>query len=671
MPMRRLFLLLPALILVASVTVPVTTRAATPGSGTLSVATPTVTWTNSTPMSGTAPALTRITCQVPTTCDDFSLTIDRGGNRNAFVTLTLTPSGTVDGEEIIVYPPGCPTGPTSDCYSVLGTVVNMTGPANGMYTIRTACTQCVAAGYSLTARLVPNSPTPHIPRAFDQRYGWLVRQMPGVDATTQPSSSGEPGIWINQKGHVIVNTFGPTIWISTDSGRSFSNANQNIDVGCPSGDADAVVSFDDAYYADNLCLAGGTNLSYTSRDDGKTWQAGTGLPALAGLPDSDRQWYAPDPRNPGVVYFAYHDLEGPNINVWKSTDYGQTFTQWAPVTLLGPTFVDSSQANTTSRPWVDPVDPSIVSILYAYNDAVTSATTPPNAPEFNLREFGLARSTDGGVTWTNNQAYDAGTTGGATNTVAHEFPQATMDSAGNIFVLFSEKIGGQTNTHIMMGVLPRGATSFTKVVQVDTGTLSGVFPWAVAGDPGMVDITWYGSPAADNNDHNAQWSEMFAQTTNALSAHPTFVQSRISGPEPMHSADICLAGTLCLATGGNRNLADFQGVAVDPCGNAEAVWTDDNSGTAVTMFGRQTSGTTIRPSAHCAEAAATSGGGVSGLSGSSGAPGGSSGSRAPVTGLVNTAAAHAGPGLAVAALAAVAGLAGMGRRRRRRTRPTR
>jgi hypothetical protein len=297
-----------------------------------------------------------------------------------------------------------------------------------------------------------------------------------------------------------------------------------------------------------------------------------------------------------------------------------------------------------------------VSMLYAYNDAASSVTTPPNAPEFNLREFGLARSTDGGVTWTNTRVYDAGTTSGQTNTVAHEFPQATMDSAGNIFVLFSEKIGGQTNTHIMLGVLPRNATAFTKVVQVDTGgLLSNVFPWAAAGDPGMVDITWYGSPTADNNDHNAQWSEMFAQTTNALSASPTFVQSRVSGPKPNHSADICLAGTLCLATGGNRGLADFQGVAVDPCGFAEAIWDDDNSGGGVTMFARQTAGTTIRPSA-CGQTP-TTGAPPSTTTTSAGAP----------SGLTNTGAAAARPAVGLAGLVALAVIGGVARRRRRRS----
>jgi len=664
--MRRFVLILSAVAALLAVAVfPASGRAATPAEGTLSFASPSVTWTNSTPMSGSAPAVTRLSCEVPTTCDDFILHVDRGSSDLSYMTLTLTPSGPQDAEEIILYEPGCANDPTAanPCYEVDGTTVHKTGPKNGDWRVRVACTQCAAAGYTMVATLEHLPPTPHIPAPFDQSFGWTVKPMPNNASGNPASSFGEPGIWINQNNKVIVNTFGPTIWTSTDGGRTLSPANESIDVGCPSGDADGVISFDDAYYADNLCLAGGTNLSYTSRDDGNTWQqGGQGLPALAGAPNSDRQWYAPDPKQAGRVYMAYHDLQGPDINVWRSDDYGQTFTQSAQITLGGPTFVDASQGNTTSRPWVDPIDNNIVSMFYAYNDAVTSATTPPNAPEFNLRKFGLARSTDAGMTWTNTMVYDAGTTDGATNTVAHEFPQATMDSAGNLYVLFSEKIGGQTNTHIMMGVLPRGATTFSKVVQVDQGITANVFPWAVAGDPGMVDITWYASPSGNNDDPKSQWSEMFAQTVNALSPAPTFTQSRISGPQPMHSADICLAGTLCLVTNGNRNLADFQGVAVDKCGYAEAVWTDDNSSSGTTMFGRQTSGRSIRPSA-CAAAVPASNGNPVQPNASSGGSGGAAGA-AISTPNTSGAVGRYGPS-AVGVVLMVLGVRLMARKRRR------
>ena len=64
---RRLILLLPLALLLLPLS-PVGTRAATPASGSLSFATPSVTWANSVPMNGSAPAVTRDTCQVPTTC---------------------------------------------------------------------------------------------------------------------------------------------------------------------------------------------------------------------------------------------------------------------------------------------------------------------------------------------------------------------------------------------------------------------------------------------------------------------------------------------------------------------------------------------------------------------------------------------------------------------------
>src|SRR5207248_703839 len=158
----------------------------------------------------------------------------------------------------------------------------------------------------------------------------------------------------------------------------------------------------------------------------------------------------------------------------------------------------------------------------------------------------MARSTDGGLTWANTKLLDAGQTAGQDNTVAHEFPNASIDSAGNIYLAYSERLGNQTQTHIMFAVLPRGSTHMNRPVQVDSGTGANVFPWIAAGEPGMVDVSWYGALSKDNNNAKSAWSEMFAQTLTGLSAHPTFTQSNVSGTAPMHQADICLAGTLCL-----------------------------------------------------------------------------------------------------------------------------
>src|SRR5438309_6707355 len=46
---------------------------------------------------------------------------------------------------------------------------------------------------------------------------------------------------------------------------------------------------------------------------------------------------------------------------------------------------------------------------------------------------------------------------------------------------------------------------------------------------------------------------------------------------PMHYGTICLAGTGCIAQQGNRNLADFFEVGIDPRDGALAIVYDDTS----------------------------------------------------------------------------------------------
>src|SRR5207237_241864 len=49
-------------------------------------------------------------------------------------------------------------------------------------------------------------------------------------------------------------------------------------------------------------------------------------------------------------------------------------------------------------------------------------------------------------------------------------------------------------------------------------------------------------------------------------------------PHPMHYDSICLAGTGCIASQGNRNLADFFVVNIDATGAAEIVYDDTSNG---------------------------------------------------------------------------------------------
>jgi hypothetical protein len=495
----------------------------------------------------------------------------------------------------------------------------MLNPANGTYTIQVACYVCTSSTYTATAGLSDFFYT--LPAAGYTKFGFVNTQLGSKDQNGNPTSYGEPGIWINRSGNEIVNTFGPTVWLSHDSGSTWSGAYDLLaqDVLCPqgySGDADAVIGNDNTYYADNLCVgtgAGSNNDSFSNVQGGAP-SAWTG-PYEAGT-NVDRQWYTPDPTAPGVVYMQFHDLSGPNINVLKSSDGGHTFAcpvtglvnaTSCPVTatpvsnVINGNYVYTSLGNVTGRSVIDPTNPLRVYVPYADNSSTNGVTA--STPDFDLNRLRIAVSSDGGHTWAAD-ANPAGTPvlnanqafpydGVDDNTVGHNFPFLTADTSGNLYLLFSLRLGNSTQTHLYLISSTNQGVSWSTPVQVDQGTGSNLMPWIAAGSPGHVVVAWYGSLANDFNDTSAAWSEMFSESSNALSATPTFTQANISGTTtPVHVGDICELGLNCTLTGGNRDLADFEMIAVDPCGFAQPVWTDDHSGTGFTIAGRQTGGTT-------------------------------------------------------------------------------
>jgi hypothetical protein len=661
--LRRASALAAAAVVAALVTAPATPTTAAARSAPLSYATPTASWSESAPMDGQAPMFRNQACASPThPCDDFTLDVDPGGDEDAQLVIEVAPSAG-DELEIAVYPPGCPSGPessnvTAGCIVVHdATRARIDNPVEGSYLIRLTCDACTAATYTATATL--SHLAIDLPAPGDTSPAWAVQQLALKSQGTM--FEGEPGISINKLGHVIVNTFGPTVWISTDDGHHWGPAIEGLDPVCTgeAADSDAVVSDDDTYYAVNLCFVGLTNLSYASHDTGKTWNANKGgLPTPPGATaDADRQWYALDPSDPAVLYLSFHDLAGPNIWVIKSTDHGETWPQQIPVTLTSSNAPDAASRNLTTRPIVDPTDPKTVLVFYAAGD---SSSEPVQVDAFHVPFVYVARSTDGGLTWGENPlVYDAGSgTGGVRSTLGNIFPVATFDAAGNAYVVLSQRDGGQTETHLYLLVLPKGsaATARPKPVRIDQGGLgANVLPWITAGDAGRVAVSWYGSKATDHHDQTAQWSEMAAVSTDALGATPHFTQSRVSGDKPVHVGDICVDGAVCT---GDRDLYDFQSIAVDPCGYVQAVWTDDTHNGAVTMHGRQTGGTSLR-AAGCPAGFDVVKGGFTGR-----ATGASGGSRLPATG-DGSGRARA----AVAGLLAASGLGlGLGARRGRRRR---
>jgi hypothetical protein len=109
--------------------------------------------------------------------------------------------------------------------------------------------------------------------------------------------------------------------------------------------------------------------------------------------------------------------------------------------------------------------------------------------------------------------------------------------------------------------------------------VTNIMPWAVAGSAGRLAAVWYGTN--DNHDpsgtdvHQA-WDVFETSVTNAASATPTIREVKAT-PHPMHYGTICLAGTGCIVSQGNRNLADFFEVDVSPVDGAITIVYDDTS----------------------------------------------------------------------------------------------
>jgi hypothetical protein len=149
----------------------------------------------------------------------------------------------------------------------------------------------------------------------------------------------------------------------------------------------------------------------------------------------------------------------------------------------------------------------------------------------------------------------------------HVFPAIAVDRGGNLHVVFND---GRRS--LLTSSADQGAT-WTTPVQVNSGAnaKTSLEPWVIAGDPGKVDVFFYGTSAPNFMDTTAQWQVFMAQTQNAFRAVPVF--SIRPATNVMHKGPICVNGTACPQ--GTRNLLEYLFPDAYPDGNALATYPDD------------------------------------------------------------------------------------------------
>lgn len=367
-------------------------------------------------------------------------------------------------------------------------------------------------------------------------------------------------------------TKGIGFWASHDGGKSFP-ITSNIASSVGGGDSDVEVAKDHSVYVTDL-EAAATSIC-RSTDGGKSFADAS--PANLGCatvntgqtgPDNDRQWLNHGPH--GEIYLTYHDFAANIPLIYRSTDNGSTFVPCGDILGSGPgltNFLPAAGGDLVAKPVVDQRDGSVY-VGVTEPDASNLTTSPVGTPLGNLY-IAVAK---GGCT---------GTTAFVTHTVyanpganlAKDFDAIAEDGAGNLYMVAVGKLtANQAANGVYVFTSHDHGTTWSKPQQVNTPDLTAdAMPAITAGKrAGQVAVGWFGSSSSrTENDVKDQWRYYVAASTNG---GKTFAQSTVT-PRVIHYGDICTEGILCgfdptSSGSGDRNLADFSSLAVDPATGA-------------------------------------------------------------------------------------------------------
>ena len=437
-------------------------------------------------------------------------------------------------------------------------------------------------------------------------------------------TNGEPDIAIDPQGRVF--NSGPTgtgtqrsTWFgSTDGGHTFRvmaqkavpSAIMSIPAPGPGG-GDTDIAFDHTgkqYFSDLWALAcqrvavtGPTNPGAADQENF--------LGCAGSSPGSDRQGFAVyDPPSTvhstsaytgptPLVYLVWNELQGPGPNngeQWNKSLDGLNYTNaTADETPPGSGAIYSPFGG-DGYPAIDQVTGKVFQAAGCNAQLCgTSATATPGlymnigTPDSTGTLHFLDDNGAGGQDLT--KLVKIADTSGSPDVL---FSVLSMDTARNLVAAWAVDNANPALRQVFVSAASAasGWTKWSAPVQVSdgsttTGDATNVFPWVKAGGPGRADAVWYGSNLqVDPSSHNNQsWNVFMSQVvfptdaTGAVTGAAPSAQLVKVTPHPMHYDDVCLQGSGCITSQGNRNLADFFEVNIDGSGAAEVVYDDTSN----------------------------------------------------------------------------------------------
>ena len=306
----------------------------------------------------------------------------------------------------------------------------------------------------------------------------------------------------------------------------------------------------------------------------------------------DSAYLGPTP----LVYLEYNNVVGPGPDggaQWNKSTDGLTYVN-ALNGVTPATETTYSPFGPDGYPAIDQQTGKVFQTAGFPNgdgtyDLVLNIGTPDASG--NLTFLDAPTTPDGGPNYA-NLIHVADNLPGSPDTL---FTVASLDSARNLHVVWAvDPTNGDPalrQVYVSAASAASGWTHWTKPVRVSdastgTGDAVNVFPWIKAGGAGRADAVWYGSNKnVDPSSQSGQaWNVFMAQvvfptdSTGAITGRAPSVALVKVTPHPMHYNDICLQGTGCIESQGNRNLADFFVVNIDRSGAAEIVYDDTSNG---------------------------------------------------------------------------------------------
>jgi hypothetical protein len=401
-----------------------------------------------------------------------------------------------------------------------------------------------------------------------------------------PSSAGttEPSVVVDAQGRIYASAIfgfpgnvtapGTPVWRSVDKGRTFtrhSTASAGPAATALSGGDSALAVDKRGYvYATDLWL--GDDSISISTDHGDTWFGSPVSHRMVG----DRNW------------LAYATKDDALYQIWNGVD-GLYIARADLGTPLGEKAALSFTNNYR-------VAGETVGVPGSY---VRASTAWPGGLAVDQREgdvyatwsdqdgVAIGRSGDQGATWTIGHV--TGTKGATWVDTAWNYAPVTVDAKGNVFVAWSQAIGGSASPSaisLYVGVSRDGGKTWRKT---KLGTRrTAVFPSLALLGNDRVAVAWVdATPGGNPNDSGAfggaMWRLAYGEVSGFAAGHARTAYATV---DPYVHAGTVYVGT----QGGNRAMGDFFSMAVGPGGQVVIAYTKSYGGAVsrvATLAGRR------------------------------------------------------------------------------------